>query len=108
MLVTLTYTVATDRCPRSSRRWGRSAAPGCAPARAGASCTRTGRTRRQFVEVSQYPTWGEHLRQHGGRLTGADQALYEAAAALATGPPEAKHLFLPRPDPKPADDKERA
>ena len=41
------------------------------------------------------PHLGEHLRQHTGRLTGADQALYEAAAALATGPPEAKHLFLP-------------
>ena len=33
---------------------------------------------------------------HTGRLTGADQALYEAATALSTGPPEARHLFLPR------------
>ena len=32
---------------------------------------------------------------HTGRLTGADQALYEAATALSTGPPEARHLFLP-------------
>jgi MFS family permease len=50
----------------------------------------------QFVQVSQYPTWGEHLRHHTGRLTGADQALYEAATALATGRPEVKHLFVPQ------------
>jgi hypothetical protein len=58
----------------------------------------------QFLQVSEFPTWGEHLRQHTGRLTGADQALYEAATALATGPPEVRHLFFPSPDPDPADD----
>jgi hypothetical protein len=50
----------------------------------------------QFLQVSRYPAWGEHVRQHTGGLTGADRSLYEAAAALAAGPPEVRHLFLPR------------
>ena len=58
---------------------------------------RDGADPKVFVLVGLYPTWEEHLRQHTGRLTGADQALYETASALATGPPEARHLFLPRP-----------
>jgi hypothetical protein len=45
------------------------------------------------VQVSEYPTWQEHLRQHTGRLTGADQELYQAAQALADGAPEARHMF---------------
>ena len=69
---------------------------------------RDGADRRQFVETFVVPSWAEHLRQHGERLTGTDQALEERAIALADGPPEVQHLFLPRPDPKPADDKERA
>lgn len=40
-------------------------------------------------------TWtrAEHLRQHTGRLTGADQALYQAARALADGAPEVRPMF---------------
>ena len=61
----------------------------------------------QFVQVALYTTWGKPMRHHTGRLTGADQALYEAATALAAGPPEARHLFLPRSDPAPTGDKKR-
>jgi MFS family permease len=102
VLVTLTYTVEDDQVPafvevmkevRRSRL--RTGATSCELYQDGADPS-------QFLQVSQYPTWGEHLRQHTGRLTGADQALYEEAMALAAGPPEVRHLFLPHPDPQPA------
>jgi MFS family permease len=97
VLVTASYTVDPEQIPafldamaklrRSRLRTGAS------------SCDlfQDGTNPSQFVQVSQYPTWGEHLRHHTGRLTGADQALYEAATALATGRPEVKHLFVPQP-----------
>jgi len=97
VLVTLTYLVEDDQVPafvevmaqvRRSRL--RTGASSCELYQDGADLS-------HFVQVALYPTWGEHLRHHTGRLTGADQALYEAASALATGPPEARHLFLPRP-----------
>ena len=97
VLVTLTYTVEDDQVPafvevmeevRRSRL--RTGASSCGLYQDGADPS-------QFLQLSQYLTWGEHLRQHAGRQTGADQALYEAAAALATGLPEVKHLFLPDP-----------
>jgi quinol monooxygenase YgiN len=53
----------------------------------------------RFVEVSEYPNWAEHLRQHGGRLTGSDRATEVAAAACATGPPEIQHLLPPEARP---------
>lgn len=93
VLVTLTYTVDRDQVPafldamiplrRSRLRTGAS------------SCElyQDGTDPSTFVQVSRYPTWSEHLRQHTGRMTGADQALYEAARALAAGPPEARHMF---------------
>ncbi|MBG0566165.1 MFS transporter [Actinoplanes sp. NEAU-A11] len=46
-----------------------------------------------FVEVYLVPTWAEHLRQHEGRLTGADEQAEERVIALAEGPPEVKHLL---------------
>jgi hypothetical protein len=46
-----------------------------------------------FMLISDYPTWGEHLRHHTGRMTGADRQFHDDAAALAVGPPEVKHLF---------------
>ena len=100
VLVTLTYTVEDAHMPgfvevmkevRRSRL--RTGATSCELYQDGADPS-------QFLQISEYPTWGEHLRQHTGRLTGADQALYEAAMALATGPPEVRHLFLPHPDPE--------
>jgi len=107
VLVTLTYLVEDDQVPtfvdvmaevRRSRL--RTGASSCELYQDGADLS-------QFVQVALYTTWGEHLRHHTGRLTGADQALYEAATALAAGPPEARHLFLPRSDPAPTGDKER-
>ena len=48
-------------------------------------------------QVYVVPTWDEHLRQHAGRLTGADRAVEEAATALSTGPPQAKYRSFPDP-----------
>jgi MFS family permease len=105
VLVTLTYLVEDDQVPgfveamaRVRRSRLRTGASSCELYQDGADPS-------QFVQVALYPTWGEHLRHHTGRLTGADQVLYEAASALATGPPEARHLFLPRPGP-PVGDKD--
>jgi MFS family permease len=107
VLVTLTYTVEerhTSRFVEVMKRVRRSrlrtGATGCELYQDGADPS-------QFLLISEYSTWGEHLLQHTGRLTGADQALYEEVIALATGPPEVRHLFLPHPDPEPARDDER-
>jgi MFS family permease len=99
VLVTLSYTVEDDAIPafldvmaRLRRSRLRTGASSCELYQDGTDLSR-------FVQVSQYPTWGEHLRHHTGRLTGADQELYEAAKALATGPPEVKHLLVPQDRP---------
>jgi MFS family permease len=66
---------------------------------------RGGEDPQRFVEVSLYPTWAEHLRQHSGRLTGADEAAEQAATRLVTDGPHVMHLFpagMDRPDPEPA------
>jgi MFS family permease/quinol monooxygenase YgiN len=97
VLVTVTYRVAPEReaqfldameVVRRSRR------------RTGASrwdLYRDGADRRHFVETFTVRSWAEHLRQHGERLTGADQEFEERAIALAEGPPEVQHLFSVRP-----------
>jgi MFS family permease len=94
VLVTLGYTVEEDQIPafletmvavRRSRL--RTGATRCDLYQDGTDLSR-------FVQVSEYPTWGEHLRHHISRMTGADKALHEAATALAIGPPEVQHLFL--------------
>jgi MFS family permease len=54
---------------------------------------RDGADRHGFVETFVVPSWAEHLRQHGERLTGTDQALEERAYALADGTPAVQHLF---------------
>jgi len=54
---------------------------------------RTGEDPGRFVEVYELASWEEHLRQHDGRLTGADREFEERAMALAAGPPEVAHLF---------------
>lgn len=54
---------------------------------------REGELPRRFVEIYVVPTWDEHLRQHEGRLTGADRATEERARALCEGPPEVAHLL---------------
>jgi MFS family permease len=51
----------------------------------------------RYVEAYLVPSWEEHLRQHGGRLTGFDQEREEAARALIEEPPEVEHLLATRP-----------
>ncbi|MFB6397240.1 MFS transporter [Polymorphospora lycopeni] len=58
---------------------------------------RSGERPDRFVEVYRVSSWDEHLRQHGGRMTGADQAAEERARALADGEPEVTHLLPARP-----------
>jgi hypothetical protein len=58
---------------------------------------RDGADPQRFLEVFEVPSWDTHLRQHGGRLTGADAAIEARADALATGPSSVHHYF-------PADD----
>jgi hypothetical protein len=57
---------------------------------------RDGLQPHRFVEVYLVPSWDEHLRQHAGRLTGADREVEERAHALAEGPPQVNHLFSAR------------
>jgi MFS family permease len=60
---------------------------------------RHGEMPHRLVEVYVVPTWGEHLRQHTGRLTGTDRDIELRARALAEGPPEVAHLLHPDPAP---------
>ncbi len=96
VLVTLHLTVAADRQPAfldamdQLRR----------------SRLRTGASRwelyqdaehpERFVEIFRVPSWAEHLRQHAGRLTAADQQVEEAALAYSDPPAYADHLLPPR------------
>ncbi|GAA4570872.1 hypothetical protein GCM10023176_30400 [Micromonospora coerulea] len=54
---------------------------------------RAGERAHGLVEVYQVPPWEEHLRQHGGRLTGADQAVEERARELVDGAPQVRQLL---------------
>nr|WP_309234103.1 MFS transporter [Micromonospora sp. ATA51] len=54
---------------------------------------REGESPAQFAEVYLVPSWDEHLRQHGGRLTTADREAEERAKELAEGEPEVRHLL---------------
>jgi predicted MFS family arabinose efflux permease len=97
VLVTVTYRVVPEKEPQFLD----------AMARVRRSRLRTGASRwelyrdgtdpRQLVESFAVPSWSEHLRQHGERLTGADQAIEEQAIGLADRPPEVRHLFSVRP-----------
>nr|MDT0659962.1 MFS transporter [Micromonospora sp. DSM 115978] len=99
VLVTLTYVVRPENeeeffaamdLVRASRqrtgamRWG---------------LFRQGEAVDRFVEIYQVPSWDEHLRQHGGRLTGEDQAAEDAAIALAERAPDVCHLLPSTPGP---------
>ncbi|WP_229070025.1 MFS transporter [Actinoplanes sp. DH11] len=57
---------------------------------------RDGADPSRFVEAYVVPSWGEHLRQHTGRLTGTDQEIEEYALSLADGPAEVSHLVSAR------------
>ena len=99
VLVTVTYRVPEER---ESRFLDAMEQVRRSRQRTGASrwdLYRDGADRRQFVETFVVPSWAEHLRQHGERLTGTDQALEERAIALADGPPEVQHLFSVHPRP---------
>jgi hypothetical protein len=54
---------------------------------------RVGEEPQRFVEVYQLATWDEHVRQHDGRFTAADQESEERAKAIADEGPEARHLL---------------
>jgi MFS family permease len=56
---------------------------------------RHGEIEGRLVEMYVVPTWGEHLRQHTGRLTGTDRDIELRARALAEGPPLVAHLLPP-------------
>ena len=49
----------------------------------------------RFVESYLVGTWAEHLRQHEGRLTGADRGFEEQANGYVVGAPQVAHLFPP-------------
>jgi MFS family permease len=54
---------------------------------------RVGEEPQRFVEVYQLATWDEHVRQHDGRFTAADQASEERAKTIADDGPHAWHLL---------------
>ncbi|MGI5214444.1 MFS transporter [Plantactinospora sp. CA-290183] len=54
---------------------------------------REGESTDRFIEVYELPSWDEHLRQHGGRLTKADQAAELRALSHADGAPQVSHLL---------------
>jgi MFS family permease/quinol monooxygenase YgiN len=56
---------------------------------------REGEDPHQFVELYLVRSWEEHMRQHGGRMTGTDRDVERAALALAEGPTVVAHLFPP-------------
>lgn len=60
---------------------------------------RVGERPELFVEQFQVQTWGEHQRQHDGRLTAEDQAIEDAAFAHVVGTPLTQH-FLPSTVPR--------
>lgn len=57
----------------------------------------------RYVEQFVVSSWEEHLLQHEGRLTAADQLAEKAAFAFATGEPRARHLLPPASDPEAED-----
>jgi MFS family permease len=93
VLVTATYTVpaassaafvtAMSDLERSRRRTGAS----------DWQLYRDGADPQRFLEVFEVPSWDTHLRQHGGRLTGADAAIEARAEALASTPSTVHHYF---------------
>ncbi|MEU8219667.1 MFS transporter [Micromonospora taraxaci] len=67
---------------------------------------RPAETTDRFVEVYLVPSWDEHLRQHGGRLTGEDRATEERARELTDGEPDVQHLVPAAAGPALSDDRE--
>lgn len=93
ILVTRRYTVLPEQTDEFLTAWRdvrrsrkRTGATSCALYRDGARPD-------SYVELSLYPTWAEHLRQHEGRLTGADQEIERAAWRFSVTAPDVEHLF---------------
>jgi len=54
---------------------------------------RAGEVPGRLVELYVVATWDEHLRQHRGRLTGADEDLDRRVSAISLEPPRVVHLI---------------
>jgi MFS family permease len=93
VVVEITYVVPAERQDEfvEAMRWVRRSR-----LRTGATrweLYRVGEEPDSFVETYNVPSWEEHLRQHGGRLTGADQVREEYAMSLLSEPRRVVHLF---------------
>jgi MFS family permease len=95
VLVTLVYTVPAANVPRFLEAMVRVRRMKMRTGATSFALYQDGADPSRFVEVAEFPSWAEHLRQHGGRLTASDQELEEAALACADGPPEVQHLLPP-------------
>jgi MFS family permease len=93
ILVATTYTIAPERQEQfleAARRLRLSRL------RTGAirwELYRDGAEPNRFVEEYTVPSWEEHLRQHHGRLTGADVEIERAVDRLSDPPAHTAHLF---------------
>jgi MFS family permease len=58
---------------------------------------RNGEHPSRLVEIYTVPTWEEHMRQHSGRLTGADEDVERRAQAFCEAPPQVFHLLPAEP-----------
>jgi MFS family permease len=93
VLVQVTYTVPPERADQFVQAMQ---AVGRSRRRTGATSWRLyqhGEVSDTYVETFLVPSWSEHLRQHGGRLTGADRAFDEAARSLSDSSPTVAHLL---------------
>jgi MFS family permease len=99
VVVTVAYTVAPER---EAEFVAQMQAVGRSRRRTGATrwgLFRAGEAEDTFVEVYLVGSWEEHLRQHEGRLTGADQDIELRARELAEGEPRVWHLLPAVPVP---------
>jgi MFS family permease len=95
VLVTVTYHVPEDSAVAFTEAMGH---VGRSRRRTGAlrwELFRDGGEATRFVESYLVGTWAEHVRQHEGRLTGADRRFEEEARRYTVGEPEVAHLFPP-------------
>jgi len=98
VLVTITYTVPTENVVPFLAAMAAVRRMKMRTGAASFSVYQDGAAADRFVEVAQYPSWAEHLRQHGGRLTESDRDLEIAALKWADGgPTEVLHLLSVRP-----------
>ena len=54
---------------------------------------RDGERPNEFLEAYTVLSWDEHLRQHHGRLTGADVSIEQQVDRFSDPPPRVAHLF---------------